>query len=308
MRALVVTIMLVIGLSTAAVVVTQTAWFKNWLRGYIVREANQYLNGQLSIGRLGGNLFFGVELENIGLTLDGRPVVTVKDLGVEYNAFELVSKGLSIHRLRINEPTVYLTRMDGKWSISRVVKSEEREADRTGPARPIALDEIGVSNGSVIVDGQVDIDEIPRRIEHLDAKLAFKYEPVRYTVDIAHVSFRAADPTFALNSLSGTVSVKDDTLFLSRLAVRTSESSITVDGAVQQYLTKPIFNLKLSSDKTSLPEIGRVVPALANVKLQPAFEVALDGTLDHLGIGLNVRSSAGTSRRLVADLGAVSSR
>jgi hypothetical protein len=86
-RALVVTLALVVGLSTAAVVATQTSWFKNWLRGYIVREANRYLNGQLSIGRLGGNLFFGLELENIALTMDGHPVVTVKDLGVEYNAF-----------------------------------------------------------------------------------------------------------------------------------------------------------------------------------------------------------------------------
>jgi hypothetical protein len=302
-RALVVSLLLVVGLTTAAVAVTQTAWFKNWLRGYIVREANRYLNGQLSIGRLGGNLFYGVELENIGLIVDGRPVVTVKDLGVEYNAFELVSKGLSIHRIRINEPTVYLTRTDGTWSISRVVKREEREADRTGPARPIALDEIGVSNGTVVFDGQIDVDEIPKRIDRLDAKLAFKYEPVRYTVDIAHVSFRATDPAFALNSLSGTVSVKEDTLFLSRLAVRTSESSITVDGAVQQYLTKPTLNLKLSSDKTSLPEIGRIVPALAKVQLQPAYEVSLDGPVDHLGVGLNVRSAAGEiDGRLVADL------
>ena len=77
-RALVVTIMLVVGLSTAAVVATQTAWFKNWLRGYIVREAHQYLNGQLSIERLGGNLFFGLEMENIGLSMDGSQVVAVR--------------------------------------------------------------------------------------------------------------------------------------------------------------------------------------------------------------------------------------
>ena len=94
MRALVVALILVVSMSTAAVLATQTAWFKNWLRGYIVREANSYLNGELSIGRLGGNLFTGVEMENIGLSMGGRPVVTVKDLGVEYSVFELVSKRL----------------------------------------------------------------------------------------------------------------------------------------------------------------------------------------------------------------------
>src|SRR4029079_12513416 len=88
---------LVIGATAAAIIVSQTAWFKNWLRGYIVREANRSLNGQLSIERLGGNLFFGVELENIGVSMDGSEVVAVKDLGVDYNVFELITRGLSAH-------------------------------------------------------------------------------------------------------------------------------------------------------------------------------------------------------------------
>ena len=29
------------------------------------------MNGTLSIERLGGNLFFGIELENIGVSMDG---------------------------------------------------------------------------------------------------------------------------------------------------------------------------------------------------------------------------------------------
>jgi uncharacterized protein involved in outer membrane biogenesis len=55
-RALVIILMLVIGAGAAAVVVTQTAWFCDWLRGYIVNQANQNMNGRLSIGRLGGNI------------------------------------------------------------------------------------------------------------------------------------------------------------------------------------------------------------------------------------------------------------
>jgi hypothetical protein len=66
---------LVIGATAAAIIVSQTAWFKNWLRGYIVRQANLYLNGTLSIERLGGNLFFGIEMENIGVSMDGSQVV-----------------------------------------------------------------------------------------------------------------------------------------------------------------------------------------------------------------------------------------
>ena len=75
-HALVLVLMLIVGATAAVVIVSQTAWFKNWLRGYIVREAGQYLNGTLSIDRLGGNLFFGLELENIGVSMDGSQVVS----------------------------------------------------------------------------------------------------------------------------------------------------------------------------------------------------------------------------------------
>src|SRR5258707_5056103 len=105
-----------------SVIVSQTAWFKNWLRGYIVREANLYLNGTLSIERLGGNLLFGVEMENIAVSLDGTEVVAVKDLGLDYSVFELISKGLSVDSIRLDKPVIYLLRQGDTWSLSRLVK------------------------------------------------------------------------------------------------------------------------------------------------------------------------------------------
>src|SRR5262249_26343527 len=132
-HALLLVLTLIVGATAAAIIVSQTAWFRGWLRGYIVREAHQYLNGQLTIERLGGNLFFGVELENIGLSMDGSPVVAVKDLGLDYNLFELVSRGLSLDHIRLNKPVIYLRRDGDTWSISRVIKKQAQEADRRGP-------------------------------------------------------------------------------------------------------------------------------------------------------------------------------
>src|SRR3954466_5089052 len=133
LHALVVVITLVIGAAAAAIIVSQTAWFKNWLRGYIVAQANQYLNGTMSIGRLGGNLFFGVELENIGVSMDGSQVVAVKDLGIDYNVFELITKGVSVDNIRLNKPVIYLRREGDTWTVSRLIKKQQQEADRQGP-------------------------------------------------------------------------------------------------------------------------------------------------------------------------------
>src|SRR5436190_17749684 len=109
-HAMALVLMLLISASAAVVIVSQTAWFKNWLRGYIVREAGQYINGTLSIGRLSGNLFFGLEMENVAVSMDGSQVVAVKDLGLDYSLFELISKGLSIDNIRLNRPAIYVRR------------------------------------------------------------------------------------------------------------------------------------------------------------------------------------------------------
>jgi autotransporter translocation and assembly factor TamB len=302
---LVIVLTLLVGATAAAVIVSQTAWFKNWLRGYIVREANTYLNGTLSIERLGGNLFFGVEMQNVGVSMDGSQVVAVKDLGLNYNVFELLTKGLSVDSIKVDHPVIYLRREGDTWSLSRLVKKQENEADRSGPEKPMAIDTIGITDGSVVVDGPVGTSgvEIPKRFDHLDAKLSFKYEPVRYSIEITHVSFRGSEPALALNALSGGISVKDDTVFIDKLALRTSETSLSANGAVQQYLTKPVFNLEISSDKLSLPEIAQLVPALSGIRLQPSFNIKTQGALDGLGVEMNVQSSAGNaSGKIVADL------
>src|SRR5262245_19198933 len=294
-HALVLVLTLVIGAAAAAIIVSQTAWFKNWLRGFIVAQANQYLNGTVTIERLGGNLFSGIEMENIGVSMDGSEVVAVKDLGLDYNVFTMFARGLSVDNIRLDHPVIYLRREGDTWSLSRLVKKQEQEADRKGPEKPISIDAIDINGGSLVVDGPVETSgvAVPKRFDHLDARLSFKYEAVHYSIEITQVSFRGSDPAIALNAMSGGVAVKNDTVFLDKLALRTAESSLSFDGAVQNYLQTPVFNLQISSDKLSLPEIARLVPALAGIELQPKFQVKADGPLDRLGIEMNVQSSAG---------------
>src|SRR4030095_16861115 len=82
---------LIVGVTSMAVIVTQTTWFKEWLRGFIVRQSKDYLNGELRIGHLGGNLFYGVHLENVDVAMNGKMVVDVKNIALDYNAFTFIN-------------------------------------------------------------------------------------------------------------------------------------------------------------------------------------------------------------------------
>ena len=297
---------LIVGAAAAAIVVSQTAWFRDWARGLIESQANRYLDGSLSIERLGGNLFFGVELENVRVEQRGERVLAIRNAGVDYSIIQLLSGDVVIDHLRLDEPRVVLRRENGRLNLGALLKRERREKERTGPGASVSIGEIGISGGTVrIEEGAVGTSgvSVPRSFDKIDASIGFEYEPVRYTVRIGHLSFRGEQPGIELNALSGRVSQRDDDLYLDGVAVRTAESSLKVDGRIVNYLSEPSVEIQASSDKLVIPEIARLVPALAGIELQPAFRVTARGPLRAMAFDFSTRSSAGeASGDVTADL------
>ncbi len=296
--------LLVVGLAVVALVTIQTAWFKDWLRGYVSAEARRFLNGELAIGRLDGNLLTGIELENVSVRRNGEALVSVKNLGIDYSIIDLVSSGLMLDDIRITQPHILLRRTKDGWSLGQLLKSEASEADREGPGRPVRIGSIGISDGSVTIEDETaSPGTLPRHITRLDFKGGFAYEPVDFTLDVAHLSFRAEEPGLSLNSLSGRLATRGDDVHVERLAMRTAESSLALSGVIRNYQKTPVVQAKLTSDKTTLRELGAFVPALSSITLQPAYEISVDGPLDALKAELSVRSKAGqVTANVVADV------
>jgi autotransporter translocation and assembly factor TamB len=296
---------LCVGILAMALIVSQTPWFRDWLRRYIVRESKQYLNGELAIGGIGGNLFFGVNLSDVAVDVSGERVIAVKAMEVDYSVFQLISKGIVLDGIKISQPLIVVERdAQGGWNLARLVKKQEREADRRGPTRPISLESIEIADASVSIRDRLAGDgyQLPREISNLDFKGGFAYEPVHYTVDVGSLSFLGASPRFDLQEFSGRIAVRDDNLYFEKLAMRTAESSLTVDGVVEHYLGAR--TLKLTTTGTvSMPEIGRVVPGAAGYALHPAVKINANGPAERLQLDLDVRSEAGNVRgNVLADV------
>ena len=296
---------LAIALVSLALIVSQTPWFRDWIRRTIIREARQYLNGELSIGQVTGNLFFGVGLSEVAFDLSGERVVSIKALALDYSVFELMAGKVAIDRILLTEPRVHLVRDSGGWNIGRLVRAQAREADREGPHRPIALPSISIVDGAIAIDDRSALStyRLPRRIDDLDVQSAFAYEPVRFTVGLNQLSFRAADPGLAVHQLTGTVAVRDDHLYLDGMIVKTDATSLNIDGVIESYLRTPV--IKLGTDGTvSLPEVGQFVPVLSGYALHPVLDVKANGTIDRLLLDLSLRTEAGLIRGpLMTDLG-----
>jgi hypothetical protein len=284
---------LIVGAAAMAVIVTQTTWFKEWLRGFIVKQAEDYVNGRLSIGRLDGNLFFGVDLEDVDVTMNGETVIDIKDVGLDYSILTFLRGGIVLDDIRLTQPVFRLERDGDGWNLLRLIKARTPDPDAPRSRRPIEIGEIGISDGTLYIeDGAVGTSgvDVPSRIERFDASVGVASDQDELTVEIAHVSLRAAAPSLGVNALSGVIRRRQNALVLENIALRTEETSLRIDGTIANIEDgSTTIDLKATSDKFDVEEIAQIVPALRGYALQPAFEISANGPLDQLSVDVNAR-------------------
>ena len=122
-----------VGIVALALIVSQTPWFRDWLRRYVVRESKQYVNGELSIGGLTGNLLFGIGLTDVAVDVSGQRVVAIKALEVDYSVFQILSSGIVIDDIKLVSPNVVVERDARGWNLARLVKTAGAGGRPQGP-------------------------------------------------------------------------------------------------------------------------------------------------------------------------------
>ncbi len=215
-----------------------------------------------------------------------------------------MSTGIVLDAIAIRHPVMRLERDVEGWNVGRLLKQQRREADRRGPARSVTLPSIEITGGQVFIDDRVRSNayRLPERVDDLNLKASFEYEPVHYSATLDRLSFRASRPDLAMHELKGKIAVRDDNLYLDQVSMRTNETSSTVDGVVEQYLRARVLKLK-ATGKVSLPEIGQFVQSLSGYPLHPTIDIGANGPADRLALGLDITSEAGSVRGdVVADL------
>jgi uncharacterized protein involved in outer membrane biogenesis len=199
---------LVVGSTAMAVIITQTTWFKEWLRSYIVRQAGPYVNGTLSIGQLDGNLFSGVKLGDVDVTVDGQKVVDVKDVSLDYNAWTLVRGDVVLDEIRLTRPVLRLEHDSRGWNLAHLIRARTPDPDKPKNRPTLEIGQLTISDGTLYVEkGAVGTSgvEVPTRIDKVDAQVGLRTNENELTIDINQVSLRAAEPHIGINKLSGVI-------------------------------------------------------------------------------------------------------
>ncbi|RPI52516.1 MAG: hypothetical protein EHM55_16330, partial [Acidobacteria bacterium] len=281
----VVSLLIVLG---AGVAVTQTNWFKNWLRQKAVSQATQYLNGELTIQRLSGNIFTGLALEGVALRHEGQTSVAMDRLTLEYSPLTMLSHGVILDSMTLDNPTILLRRDAAGWNFNRFVKTRENTGGRGAP--PITMEMVAINNGRVIID---DRGRLVEDLTRLNMRFRFAYEKPGIAISIGQLSAKAAETN--IRGLAGNLRFDRGSIAVRDMAIETDRSRLLTDVSYSG-APRRLLEIGLDAERLSLPELGRYFRPLAGIRLEPAVHVTARGTLDALNMDVDVVSSAGSAR------------
>ncbi len=117
----------------------QTDTFNNWALGYITGKLNDSWKEKQSTiyaESLEGNIFKGIRLNNVSLTVRQDTLVKFSYLDVKYNVFKLLDKQISITDVVLENPQINMVKLKGKndslmWNFVYLLSTEEKEEDTT---------------------------------------------------------------------------------------------------------------------------------------------------------------------------------
>jgi len=307
----------VVLLVAAALVATQTSWFRDWARGFGERQAARLLNGQISIGRLDGNLWNGATLSNVAITQDGRQVVTVERVRVTYNVRQLLSRNWQFPEITLTRPSIVLIHDAAGWRIANLLRPRRNDS---AAAQPVQLPSLVIDRGTVAIEDTLAGDGVrwPRQVQQLNGDFGLTLAGGLTDLIIRRASFETAEPGLTVAELSGRWIARNGRHDVRDLHLRTAASAL--DGQfVLQPAAPPRERASLSTRLTLAPialtEFEGLVPALEGRPLVLSGSLNVEGPLDALAIKANltdpqagavradvVLATAGTTRTIRGQL------
>ena len=296
MKALTIVVSLALAMGLLGFAVVETGWAKNLLRGLIVRQANEYLTATLSIGRLEGSLFRGLQLGDISLGREGHTLIRIDEVALTYSIQELIRKGVVIRSVRLTRPYLVGARSaDGGWDLAALVKRDSRQDNRTGPNRPISIESIDVIDGRISLQDPLDFGAVhaPTDYQALNASFSFAYVPVRWRLNFTRLSWVGHKPDLVVSPLTGTLGRGPGGWFFERFTVNTPRSAFTLDGEVDNSTSPTQIDLHVRASRFAFQEWAGVIRGLKNIAVDASFETSLKGPVNKLATDLRLTSTGG---------------
>ena len=280
---------LIIAIVLGLLGVSQTGWFRDWLRRDIIVRAERLLDAKVSIAGVGGDLLSGIVLDGVRLEQAGAPIITIDRVRVTYRVLTLRRTHIVLDSIDVLRPVVVARQTPEGWTIARLVKPRVKP---TGSAPVVfAIDALRIFDGRVAVEPLAPGK--PTRIEDLDASLAISTGPAGARVEMRAVSMTLPDRALRIGRVVGTVEKHGDVVSITNTGLDLPRSHLRVDGNMHGVSAASDLEFKVSSGAFAFDEMARLIPWVPVRPVQASFSASVRGPLSKLATTIAFKSPAG---------------
>jgi translocation and assembly module TamB len=142
-------------LGIGVVILTQTDFGRERLRRFALTQVAKQVHGNVSVGKVRGNLLTGAMLVDVEITdSTGAPFLKADSLFVAYSLRSLISKRIYLSELRLYRPVIVLDKQPGReWNFSRIFPSDTVPQDtlQQGFGSWVRIEDLSVHDGRLLV-------------------------------------------------------------------------------------------------------------------------------------------------------------
>jgi hypothetical protein len=289
--------------------VSQTSFFKNWLRETIVETVNEEIHGKLSIGEIDGTIFTSLIIKNVSLTsLQNDTVVSAGNIELRTSPLKILFKNIYVRKFELKDAKVHLVEeSDGQLNLLKIFPPSTEPDDTTTSEFPFTIEVADfVLNGvdfSMQKFNKVGSNENYQSINMDDLRMknlkvsfnAFAdLNKYAYRLTINDISFNPNFHFFQLQHLSGSILLSPKLAGINKLHLITNDSDIELSAAVvgvdflknfsKEKLSTAQVRLSLTAPKINFDDIATYVSPMNMLSGTIASDLEASGTFEELVI------------------------
>ena len=106
----------------AVLVLSSTDWGRERVRRYVLGQLQGFVHGQVSIGRVRGNLLTGATIDAFAIRDSaGQPFVAAEQVSARYSILELITRKIDLRAVKLVRPLIVLDNVTSPQQVEELL-------------------------------------------------------------------------------------------------------------------------------------------------------------------------------------------
>ncbi len=220
----------IITLLILAALLIQTSFVKKKIAAFAEKQANIFINGEVSLGSIEGNFFTGISIKNILITQKGDTIGYIQEIKTNYNLFPLLGGKLDVRNVQIGGPRIFLEQInDSTWNVQQLIKASADTTPTDTTASNFAIDVklFQLVNGYIRIKTADTL--IPKEITNLKLLFSGSYSSDEQAIKMDEFSFNTRQPDVSLEKLVFSLKRDKESIVLKNFNLKTAKNQLKGD-------------------------------------------------------------------------------